>query len=60
MILIVVLATLAATEAEAQGLGPDGQVYVPPNVPPDIIAPERPRVAPRQRKAAPPIEVVVR
>jgi hypothetical protein len=46
MLLIVVLATLAATEAEAQGLGPDGQVYVPPN----IIAPERPRVAPRQRK----------
>jgi hypothetical protein len=33
-------------------------VYGPPNVPPDIIAPERPRAAPRQRKAAPPIEVI--
>ena len=70
MTLVVALATLAATDAEAQGLsqsyGPDGQVYSrrapdsdysPPNVPPDIIAPERPRVAPRQRKAAPPIAV---
>jgi hypothetical protein len=69
--LVVALATLAATDAEAQGLsqsyGPDGQVYsrrtldsdyAPPNLPPDIIAPERPRVAPRQRKAAPPIAVL--
>src|SRR5262245_1567003 len=68
--LVVALATLAATDAEAQGLsqydGPDGQVYsrraldsdyAPPNVTPDIIAPERPRVAPRQRKAAPSIAV---
>src|SRR5262245_26066138 len=58
MILIVAIATLAATKAESQGLGPDGPVYAPPNLPPDIIAPERPRVAPRQRKAAPPIAVI--
>src|SRR5262245_60214004 len=71
MALVVALATLAATDAEAEELsqyyGPDGQVYsrraldsdyAPPNVPPDIIAPERPRVAPRQRKAAPPIAVI--
>jgi hypothetical protein len=30
----------------------------PPNVPPDIIAPERPRASPRQRKAAPPIAIL--
>ena len=71
MAMVVALATLAATDAEAQGLsqyyGPDGKVYsrraldsdyAPPNVPSDIIAPERPRVAPRQRKAAPPIAVL--
>jgi hypothetical protein len=34
------------------------QQYEPPNVPPDIIAPERPRVSPRQRKAAPPIAIL--
>jgi hypothetical protein len=32
------------------------QVYAPPGVPPDIIAPER-RGAPRQRNVAPPIAV---
>jgi len=31
--------------------------YAPPGVPPDIIAPERPRGALRQRNAAPPIAV---
>src|SRR5215472_13286718 len=67
---IVAIAALITATAHAQGLvpyyGPDGQVYyrgapdpgyAPPGVPPDIIAPERPRAAPRQRKAAPPIEV---
>ena len=34
------------------------QQYEPPNVPPDIIAPERPRVWPRQPKAAPPIVIL--
>jgi hypothetical protein len=34
------------------------QQYEPPNVPPDIIAPERPRVSPRQPKAAPPIVIL--
>jgi len=34
------------------------QQYEPPNMPPDIIAPERPRVSPRQPKAAPPIVVL--
>jgi len=31
--------------------------YAPPGVPPDIIAPERPRGAPRPRNVAPPIAV---
>ena len=34
------------------------QQYEPPNMPPDIIAPERPRVSPRQPKAAPPIVIL--
>jgi hypothetical protein len=34
------------------------QQYEPPKVPPDIIAPERPRVSPRQPKAAPPIAIL--
>jgi hypothetical protein len=34
------------------------QQYEQPNVPPDIIAPERPRVSPRQPKAAPPIVIL--
>jgi hypothetical protein len=34
------------------------QQYEPPNVPPDIIAPERPRVSPRQSKPAPPIAIL--
>ena len=34
------------------------QQYEPPSVPPDIIAPERPRVSPRQPKAAPPIVIL--
>ena len=34
------------------------QQYEPPNVPPDIIAPERLRISPRQRKAAPPIAIL--
>ena len=69
---LTMLALVASitTTAYAQGLvpyyGPDGQVYyrrapdagyAPPGVPPDIIAPERPRGAPRQRNAAPPIAV---
>src|SRR5262245_41152030 len=45
----------AATFAPRQHLV---QQYEPPNVPPDIIAPERPRVSPRQRKAAPPIAIL--
>ena len=64
------LVTSITTTASAQGLvpyyGPDGQVnyrrapdagYAAPGVPPDNIAPERPRGAPRQRNAAPPIAV---
>jgi hypothetical protein len=52
MAMVVALATLAATDAEAQGLsqyyGPDGKVYsrraldsdyAPPNVPSDILRP---------------------
>jgi hypothetical protein len=34
------------------------QQYELPNVPPDIIAPERPRVSPHQRRAAPPIAIL--
>ena len=34
------------------------QQYEPPNMPPDIMAPERPRVSPRQPKAAPPIVIL--
>jgi hypothetical protein len=45
----------AATFAPRQYLV---QQYEPPNVPPDIIAPERPRVSPRQPKAAPPIAIL--
>jgi hypothetical protein len=45
----------AATFAPRQYLV---QQYEPPNVPPDIIAPERPRVSPRQRKTAPPIAIL--
>jgi hypothetical protein len=45
----------AATFAPWQSLV---QQYEPPNVPPDIIAPEPPRVSPRQRKAAPPIAIL--
>jgi len=45
----------AATFAPRQYLV---QQYEPPNVPPDIIAPERPRVSPRQPKAAPPIVIL--
>jgi hypothetical protein len=45
----------AATFAPRQYLV---QQYEPPNVPPDIIAPERLRVSPRQRKAAPPIAIL--
>jgi hypothetical protein len=62
---IAMIALVASvTTAQAQGLvpyyGPDGQVYyrrapdpgyAAPGVPPDIIAPERPRGAPRQRNA---------
>src|SRR5262245_65777208 len=69
---LTMLALVASitTTAHAQGLvpyyGPDGQVYyrgapdpgyAPPGVPPDIIAPERPRGAPRPRNVAPPIAV---
>src|SRR6516165_10690553 len=67
---MLALVTSITTTASAQGLvpyyGPDGQVYyrrapdagyAAPGVPPDIIAPERPRGAPRQRKAAPHIAV---
>jgi hypothetical protein len=45
----------AATFAARQYLV---QQYAPPNVPPDIIAPERLRISPRQRKAAPPIAIL--
>ena len=45
----------AATFAPRQYLV---QQYEPPNVPPDIIAPERLRISPRQRKAAPPIAIL--
>jgi hypothetical protein len=45
----------AATFASRQYLV---QQYEPPNLPPDIIAPERPRVSPRQPKAAPPIVIL--
>ena len=45
----------AATFAPRQYLV---QQYEPPNMPPDIIAPERPRVSPRQPKAAPPIVIL--
>src|SRR6516165_9859264 len=67
---IIAIVALITTTAHAQGLvpyyGPDGQVYyrgapdpgyAPPGVPPDIIAPERPRGAPRPRNVAPPIAV---
>jgi len=67
---IVAIVALITATAHAQGLvpyyGPDGQVYyrgapdpryAPPGVPPDIIAPERPRGAPRPRNVAPPIAV---
>jgi hypothetical protein len=45
----------AATSATRQYLV---QQYEPANMPPDIIAPERPRASPRQRKAAPPIAIL--
>src|SRR5262245_14170536 len=45
----------AATFAPRQYLV---QQYEPPNVPPDIIAPERLRISPRQRKTAPPIAIL--
>jgi hypothetical protein len=70
LLLAIALAMTSVATAQAQGIvpyyGPDGQVYyrraadpdyAPPNVPGDIIAPERPRGAPRQRRAAPPIAV---
>ena len=51
---------VVATNADAQGLSPyyGAQQYAPPSLPLDIIAPERPRGTPGQRKAAPPIAVV--
>ena len=60
MAMIVALATLAATNADAQGLAPyyGPQQYAPPSLPLDIIAPERPRGTPRQPKTVPPIAVV--
>jgi hypothetical protein len=61
MTMIVAVATLAATNADAQGLSPyygPQQQYAPPSLPLDIIAPERPRGTSRQRNAAPPIAVV--
>src|SRR5215467_4689549 len=70
---IVAIVALITSTAHAQGLvpyyGPDGQVYyrgapdpryAPPGVPPDIIAPERPRGAPRPSNVAPPIAVAPR
>ena len=58
----------SVTAAQAQGLvpyyGPDGQVYyrrapdagyAAPGVPPNIIAPERPRDSPRPRTAPIPV-----
>jgi hypothetical protein len=47
-------------------VGPDGRVYwrrapiqaVQQYVPPDIVAPERPRGAPRPRGLAPPVDIV--
>jgi hypothetical protein len=51
---LIVLLVAFVTTAHAQG-------YDPPNAPMDIIAPERPRGMPRQRKIAPdpasPIEI---
>ena len=61
MTMIVAAATLAATNADAQGLSPyygPQQQYAPPSLPLDIIAPERPRGTSHQRNAAPPIAVV--
>jgi hypothetical protein len=63
---IAMMSVAMITTAHAQGLvpyyGPDGQVYyrraadpdyAPPNLPSDIIAPEHPRGATRQRKSTP-------
>ena len=53
---IIAIVALITTTAHAQGLVPPDPGYAPPRVPPDIIAPERPRGEPRQR-TAPPIAV---
>jgi hypothetical protein len=67
----VLLATSATAQGLVPLMGPDGRVYwrrapmqavQPPvarlqYVPPDIVAPERPRGTPRQRSFAPPIDV---
>jgi hypothetical protein len=60
MFLLITPAAVVATNADAQGLSPyyGAQQYAPPSLPLDIIAPERPRGTPGQRKAAPPIAVV--
>ena|SRR5262245_35662293 len=54
---IIAIVTLITTTAHAQGPVPPDPGYAAPGVPPDIIAPERSRGAPRQRNAAPPIAV---
>src|SRR5262245_37232958 len=53
---MIALVASITTTAHAQGIGAPDPSYAPPGVPPDIIAPERPRGAPRQR-TAPPIAV---
>jgi hypothetical protein len=60
MFLLITPTAVVATNADAQGLSPyyGAQQYAPPSLPLDIIAPERPRGTPGQRKAAPPIAVV--
>ena len=48
--MIVAVATLAATNADAQGLSPyygPQQQYAPPSLPLDIIAPEHPHAVRR-------------
>ena len=68
----VLLATSATAQGLVPHVGPDGRVYwrrapmqavQPPvtrqqYVPPDIVAPERPRGTPRPRSLAPPVDIV--
>ena len=68
----VLLATSATAQGLVPHVGPDRRVYwrrapmqavQPPvtrqqYVPPDIVAPERPRGTPRPRSLAPPIDIV--